>query len=164
MAEPMVSSTVAAITTGAEPQIVLAQWARGAKTPMQSTGRRVSTPSQALLRCSSASICGTSGGTPAIAGRRFAATATSATMSTQDRGSHGKARALVRVVDADDAARSGTVLDMAPPLDRVGLGVAAQLDPVRGLGEGRGRFDRWVVGHRDAVAEADAQRPARTGR
>ena len=98
---------------------MLAQWATGANTPMQSTGSRVSTPSQALLRCSSASICGTSGGTPAIAGRKFAATATSATMRTQDGGSHGKARVLVRDVGADDAALSGTVLDMAPPVSHV---------------------------------------------
>src|SRR6478735_4483874 len=118
MAEPMVSSTVAAITTGEEPQIVLAQWATGAKIPMQSTGSRVRTPSQALLRWSSASICGTSGGTPASAGRRFAATATSATTRTQDGGSQGKARVLVGVV-VDEGARSGTVLDMAPPVSHV---------------------------------------------
>src|SRR5215210_7438099 len=87
--DPTVSSAVATITTGAEPQIMLARWATGAKIPMQSTGRSVRTPSQALLSWSSASICGTSGGTPARAGRRFAATATSATTRTHAGGSHG---------------------------------------------------------------------------
>src|SRR3954471_14566123 len=68
---------------------MLARWATGAKIPMQSTGSSVRTPSQALLSWSSAWICGTSGGTPARAGRRFAATATSATTRTPDGGSHG---------------------------------------------------------------------------
>src|SRR6185503_10899376 len=73
-------------TAAAAPRRVPSRCAAGASRPMQSTGRVVSAPIHALDRSRSAAMVLARGGTLAMAARRFAETATSASAMSQTGG------------------------------------------------------------------------------